>query len=282
MAEISDLTITDASNTVRFPEAQAPSSVNDGARALEGLIARGLKDIIDGGVTTAGTTTAYTVAANRTLGAYYDGLMMCVDWDQTCGASPTVNVDSLGAKNLVWPDGTAVASGELVADSKSLIIYDGTSFQVLTVTGTPVTPASTTTFTNKTLGASTLSGTMSAADNIIDQPVLRDYGLTPNIIDSIGGDTQDIDFESGNYVRCVVDTSETTFTFSNPPASGTYGSFTMKITNGGSQTVNWPASVLWPGGSAPTLTTSGIDILTFFTDDGGTIWHGLINGQALA
>ena len=48
MAEITDLNITDASNTARFPENQTPGSVNDGARALEGMIARGFKDALEG------------------------------------------------------------------------------------------------------------------------------------------------------------------------------------------------------------------------------------------
>jgi hypothetical protein len=49
----------------------------------------------------------------------------------------------------------------------------------------------------------------------------------------------------------------------------------MRLTNGGSQTVNWPASVDWvPGGTAPTLTASGVDELVFKTIDGGTIWVG--------
>ncbi len=40
--------------------------------------------------------------------------------------------------------------------------------------------------------------------------------------------------------------------------------------------MNWPASVDWAGGTAPTLTTSGTDILVFSTIDGGTIWHGMV------
>ena len=44
MAEIHDLDTTDANNTGRFPENQAPSTVNDGARALEGIIARWEED----------------------------------------------------------------------------------------------------------------------------------------------------------------------------------------------------------------------------------------------
>ncbi len=69
--------------------------------------------------------------------------------------------------------------------------------------------------------------------------------------------------------------SANTFTFSNPTASGDACSFTLILTNGGSQTVNWPASVDWAGGTAPTLTSSGRDVLTFITTDGGTIWDGM-------
>jgi hypothetical protein len=39
--------------------------------------------------------------------------------------------------------------------------------------------------------------------------------------------------------------------------------------------------VVWPGGVAPTLTTTNAkrDILTFFTNDGGTTWFGIVTGQ---
>lgn len=113
---------------------------------------------------------------------------------------------------------------------------------------------------------------------LLTKKTLKDYGETVNAIGSIGGGTQDIDLTLGNVVTGTVDTSATTFTFSNPPASGTAGSFTLKLTNGGSQTVTWPASVDWPGGAAPTLIAAGVDVLTFFTTDGGTIWYGFPAG----
>lgn len=132
MAEINNLSTTDASNTARFPEGMRVNAVNDSARALEGMIARGLKDVIDGSITSAGTTTAYTVASNRTLTAYYDGMTITVQWNATCGATPTVNVDSIGAKNLYWPGGAQVTTGDLLINARSIIQYDGTNFQVLT------------------------------------------------------------------------------------------------------------------------------------------------------
>lgn len=131
MAEINDLDITDANNTARFPENMAPSAVNDGARALEGLLARWHKDL-NASVLTTGTGTAYVYAANQTLSAYYDGLILGVDFHAASGASPTINVDALGAKSLVWPDGTALAANDLAIGSKAIIIYDGTNFQVVT------------------------------------------------------------------------------------------------------------------------------------------------------
>ena len=116
------------------------------------------------------------------------------------------------------------------------------------------------------------------ADNTVTRPVFKDYGETVNAIGSIGGGTQDIDLESGNVVTGTVDTSTTTFTFSNPPTTGTAGSFTLILTNGGSQTVNWPGAVDWAGSTAPTLTTSGVDVITFTTIDAGTIWYGFAAG----
>lgn len=127
-------------------------------------------------------------------------------------------------------------------------------------------------------GGGTMAGTLAMADNLITRPKFTDYGETVNAIGSIGGGTQDINLELGNVVSGTVDTSTTTFTFSNPSASGTACSFTLFLTNGGSQTVNWPASVDWAGGAAPTLTAAGVDVLTFATLDGGSVWFGFAAG----
>jgi hypothetical protein len=115
-------------------------------------------------------------------------------------------------------------------------------------------------------------------DNLLQKPEIIDYGESINAIGSVGGGTQDIDLELGNIVSGTVDTSETTFTFSNSPANGIAGSFTFILINGGSQTVNWPASVKWSGGTAPTLTDGGVDVLTFTTLDAGANWFGFAAG----
>ena len=126
-------------------------------------------------------------------------------------------------------------------------------------------------------GVQTLAAAIAGADNQGGRINLIDYGEVTNAIGSTGGGTQDIDLTLGNNVVATVDTSANTFTFSNPTASDELSGFTLFLTNGGSQTVNWPAAVDWAGGTAPTLTTSGIDILVFITTDGGTIWHGMVS-----
>tara|TARA_R110000824_G_scaffold345869_2_gene532580 strand:- start:1918 stop:2925 length:1008 start_codon:yes stop_codon:yes gene_type:complete len=123
---------------------------------------------------------------------------------------------------------------------------------------------------------------ISMADNLIEKPEFIDYAETINVIGGTGGGTQDIDISAGNVVTATVDTSTNTFTFSNPSVTGKGCSFTLILTNGGSQTVAWPASVDWAGGTAPTLTAAGNDILTFMTIDAGTRWYGFLAGAAMA
>ena len=71
-------------------------------------------------------------------------------------------------------------------------------------------------------------------------------------------------------------TGGTTWAFSGAASAGTISDFTLELTNGGSQTQTWPAAVKWDGGTAPTLTAAGLDILTFYTRDGGTTWRGFL------
>lgn len=128
------------------------------------------------------------------------------------------------------------------------------------------------------LAGDTMAGTLALADNLLTRPRLLDYGETVNALGDLGGGTDDIDIELGNVVTATVSTATETFTFSNPSASGTACSFTLILTNGGSQTVNWPGSVDWAAGDAPSLTVAGVDWLEFVTLDGGTGYSGFVAG----
>jgi hypothetical protein len=72
-----------------------------------------------------------------------------------------------------------------------------------------------------------------------------------------------------------------TFAVSNAAASGTVSSFTLELTNGASQTINWMSGTIWSNAQAPVL-TSGLDALTFYTRDGGSSWRGFVSGLLLS
>jgi hypothetical protein len=89
----------------------------------------------------------------------------------------------------------------------------------------------------------------------------------------------DISLATGNYFTKTI-SGNSTFTFSNPPASGTVGSFTLELTHS-SGTVSWPdatvsgtSTVKWPADTAPTLTAGKTHLFVFLTDDGGTTYRG--------
>ena len=144
---------------------------------------------------------------------------------------------------------------------------------------------STTTTANAALpkAGGTLSGAVDAGDQIISKAVFKDVGETL-ATNGTSGSTATIDLEDGNFHKVTL-TANCTFTFSNPPATGTAGSFTLFLVQDGtgSRTVTWPGSVDWAAATAPTLTTTAaaVDVLTFITLDGGTIWNGFVAGQAM-
>jgi hypothetical protein len=71
----------------------------------------------------------------------------------------------------------------------------------------------------------------------------------------------------------------TTFSVTGVPSSGKVGSFILELTNGGSSAITWWGGIRWAGGTAPSLTSAGVDILGFYTFNGGTTWNGLVMGR---
>lgn len=127
-----------------------------------------------------------------------------------------------------------------------------------------------------------LGGNLDANDKIIGKPVIKDYAEAVKAHGTTGGSIT-CNLEDGN-IHTITLNAATTFTFSNPPASGKAGSLTLIINQGTTAyAVTWPASVDWVYGSAPDLSTVSTDyVLTFLTLDGGTTWRGWLSGSAFS
>ena len=96
-------------------------------------------------------------------------------------------------------------------------------------------------------------------------------GRYTNAVTAMGA--LEVDMSQGNYFTKTITTGTNTFTFANPPASGTVGSFTLELTHTGG-TAAWPGTVKWPEDTAPTLSTGKTHLFVFITDDGGTRYRG--------
>jgi hypothetical protein len=95
------------------------------------------------------------------------------------------------------------------------------------------------------------------------------------------GGSATLDLSTANNFRRQFN-GTSTITFSGAPASPIGFGFTLITVNAGAYSITWPASVDWVGGSAPILTSSGTDVLVFYTYNGGTTYYGFVTGKNLS
>ena len=104
---------------------------------------------------------------------------------------------------------------------------------------------------------------------------------------SISAGVLTLDCALANTFAVSLNAAITSFTVSNIPTSGSYYEFNLEFTaDGTARSVTWTFSsvaVKWPGGTAPTLTSTNgkKDTFVFYTYDAGTTWLGFVAGQNL-
>lgn len=285
-AEINSLSTTDASNTARFPEGMAPSAVNNAARALEGLIARWFKDQ-NGSLSTGGSANTYTLSANQTLSAYYDGLKLSFKVTPTNTGASTLNVDSVGAASIVKYGSTELASGDLTQGDKVTVIYDGTSFQVVSPLRKPAN------VTGSDTGI--VSGTAGTNGNLAQWNGDGDLVDGPDVLDE-----DDMASDSASAVptqqstKAYVDThtgvakawAKITWSGGTPSIQASYNVDSIVDDSTGTITINWDtdfsdanysvlATVLQSSGPRGAIVTSqaagSVQIAIFTTTTGATV-----------
>jgi hypothetical protein len=83
---------------------------------------------------------------------------------------------------------------------------------------------------------------------------------------------------SGGTVQVLTLTGNCTFTFPTATAGKSF-TLLLKQDGTGSRTVTWPAAVKWPGGTAPTITSTASKLDKYVFTSDGTNWYGSNAGQ---
>jgi hypothetical protein len=190
------------------------------------------------------------------------------------------NVDGLQAALDAKPDGLSDLG--VTALSTELNLLDGVTATTAEINYLDGVTSNIQTQLDAKLDSVDLSSYTGDVD-ITGELVVDSYNETYAAITSSSG-TATIDCEAGNVFALTLSENVTTFTWSNPPASGTAYGFSLKVIQGSSDyTISWPPAVDWPDATAPTLTSGSgaVDQFVFYTHDGGTTWYGFVAGQAL-
>jgi len=234
-------------------------------------------------IATVSGTDTLTGSLTPAIAAYTTGdLFSFVAVATNTGAS-TINLNSLGAKSITKSGTTALGAGDLVSGQVYLIEYDGTRFQLLNPSTS--TPSGILPIVNGGTGASTLAGasiaTYTGTETLTNKTVEAGTftnGYTEEVATANTSTAYTIDLANGS-VQILTLTGNCTYTFPTPVAGKSF-ILVQKQDVTGSRTVTWPASVDWPGATAPTLTSTASKADKFvFTAIDGSNWLGSVAGQ---
>jgi len=236
--------------------------------------------------TAANWTSANPTLAQGELGIETDTLKVKAGTGSTAWTSLGYLINTGGY--AAYSDTTANFTGTLQNGGSNVVVDTdiGATVQAFD-SNTALYDATTSNFTGalQKSGSPVVTQAFTGDVGITGELLVQSYNETFAAVTSSSNATT-VNCEAGNVFSHTL-TEATTFTFSNPPASGTAFGFTLKIVQDASASgfaVTWPAAVDWAAATAPTLTAaaSAVDVFVFFTHNGGTTWYGFTAGQALA
>lgn len=96
-------------------------------------------------------------------------------------------------------------------------------------------------------------------------------GAVAEALQAVTGEAVALDLKTANNFTHAV-AADTTFTVM-AHAGSSFQLGTLVLTNGGTSAVTWPDSFKWADGVPPSLMAGGVDVITFFTIDGGETYY---------
>ena len=126
-------------------------------------------------------------------------------------------------------------------------------------------------------GLTTLTGSETLTNKTVEAGTFTN-GYTEEVFSSTPTSTITLDLANGS-VQIITLGGNITYTFPTPVA-GKSLTLIQKQDGTGSRTVTWPASVKWPAGTAPTITSTASKADKFiFTAIDSSSWLGSVAGQ---
>ena len=126
-------------------------------------------------------------------------------------------------------------------------------------------------------GLTTLTGSETLTNKTVEAGTFTN-GYTEELVSASTSTAYTISLANGS-VQYLTLTGNCTYTFPTPAAGKSF-TLVQKQDGTGSRTVTWPASVKWPAGTAPTLTSTASRADKFvFTAIDGSSWLGSVAGQ---
>ncbi len=211
-----------------------------------------------------GAAGAYVVALSPAITAYTDGLTVRVKAVNANAGASTLNAGG-GAVALVNDVGAGLVADDVPAGGIFTATYIASANKFY-ITGLVASQA------------------LSKSGGDMTGPVGAKIIIETKTAPAIAAGALTLDLSAGSVFDVALNGAITALTLSNPPASGRAIGFTLIFTaDGTARAVTWPASIKWPGGIAPTLTSVNgkKDFFSFYTQDAGSTYQAFIAGQNL-
>lgn len=238
-----------------------------------------LSSIADEGgeINLAKPQTNTTLAADVAIDIYQNKLRFFENGGSARGFYIDITTGGAGASSDLTAGGGGGGGG--LANSGSLITVNGDSQLLI---------ANTVQSISKTTGALVVNGGVGiSGDLYANNLVANTMTISGIFTESVGSptistNTLTLDLSSASAFNVSLNAAITTINITNPPPAGKVATWALILNGTGTgYSVIWPASVKWPNGTPPTITTTNgkQDMFTFLTIDGGTSHLAIISGQ---